>query len=751
MAARELVLLSSSPPCIPDSDIVTTPPALHAPRIPSLSPDSPALPSPSELFKRKPPGLKSGSRAAEIPNGATLGFASAAALVRDRLLSLEEDDCADEGAKPAVAKDQAAASKRPTKRPPKQPSADGGTEAATKKPSRRRAKGQAEPVSPETGTPDVDVPATKTTKRRTKANSKDPDHGVPTDRQAEAVLNDSALTKEALGRDPEEPASHGKSIEGGAVEKLKKLKGRPSTIVGSPAAVDDVVCLERETLVPEQPKKQKPKAPRAPEKKPRAKRKKLSDQELAKPAAGIQSGQPSKKNARPAARMGSETSSKHFSRDNSIDPAAAAGQDLARKVAPQEPLQLEPAMMRRLSWTPPKDTRSSPNGPDQLRPTDLLESPVQEDSTLPAANTSFTSLLQTFGYNEQASGAVRMADPRAEPGEAFAKRRKLEVTNPEVTLSTEGANCSKLVDKPNKSAESSATGSREQSPEKPEKAPRKKPRTITDLATAAYRAAAPALPAGCPPVDPTVSAFFVPRNGLTSAADSPDVAEVDRPKRAVRQKSPTKKAEGKAKKTNAKSKKALKLAAEKLLSPETALVRMSRQDVLFGTSSQLAREDSPTFIRDIQQALRDSESTSTQRGSVETLHLKPAVAGSGLSLVGRRRGLWAVASRDLDDGILEEEEAAGLDGNVTLSVEDSVVFLSDAGAKTPSPTHAQTAATFIDASKSPGEVPAVTTEKLRGSLRLVLDVSSFSRISSEDRVATTYCTAERSTSHQVHF
>ncbi|TKA54556.1 hypothetical protein B0A49_12409, partial [Cryomyces minteri] len=95
----------------------------------------------------------------------------------------------------------------------------------------------------------------------------------------------------------------------------------------------------------------------------------------------------------------------------------------------------------------------------------------------------------------------------------------------------------------------------------------------------------------------------------------------------------------------------------KLLSPQTASKKMDRQDFLFGTSSQLAREESPTFIRDLQHAMRESETVMDgEEGSQPTYESYESVPtaphGTSLSIVQTRRGLWAAAARDPDRQML---------------------------------------------------------------------------------------------------
>jgi hypothetical protein len=55
-----------------------------------------------------------------------------------------------------------------------------------------------------------------------------------------------------------------------------------------------------------------------------------------------------------------------------------------------------------------------------------------------------------------------------------------------------------------------------------------------------------------------------------------------------------------------------------LLSPESALKKVKDQDVLFGTSSQLVGDESPTFLRDLQQAMKVSEAMPDQDSFVDS-------------------------------------------------------------------------------------------------------------------------------------
>lgn len=204
-----------------------------------------------------------------------------------------------------------------------------------------------------------------------------------------------------------------------------------------------------------------------------------------------------------------------------------------------------------------------------------------------------------------------------------------------------------LVDIPNNQSHS-----RNSSPEKG-KAPKKKPRTITDLVTGQY---APKEPISDPNTVTNTSfqkhctVTKVPLNDVSaSTGDAP-------PKRPPRKrngsKSDTEKIGTKAK---AKTKRVTKAkpVIEKLLSPRSALSRLSRQDVLFGTSSQLALEESPTMVRHIQFAMKESERDVDP--SADQLLALPS-RWSGLRGPEGKRSLWAVSARDSEGGLLEPVE-----------------------------------------------------------------------------------------------
>ena len=98
-----------------------------------------------------------------------------------------------------------------------------------------------------------------------------------------------------------------------------------------------------------------------------------------------------------------------------------------------------------------------------------------------------------------------------------------------------------------------------------------------------------------------------------------------------------------------------------LLSPESALKKVDKQDILFGTSSQLAEEESPTFLRDLQQALKVSEASPDPDSFADSAYgdetpMKPkhvrCFKGGQIATSNR---LWSSAARDSEGNLITAE------------------------------------------------------------------------------------------------
>ena len=120
------------------------------------------------------------------------------------------------------------------------------------------------------------------------------------------------------------------------------------------------------------------------------------------------------------------------------------------------------------------------------------------------------------------------------------------------------------------------------------------------------------------------------------------------------------------KKAAAKTKKVKK--STPILSPETVQKAAREQELVFGTSSQLARDESPSFLRDLQKAIKSSETVDKKEhmsSSDITLSLQP----HSFSTIGMisSRSLWKVGARDLEGSLLDADI---VDLSVTPSVKD---------------------------------------------------------------------------------
>lgn len=98
-----------------------------------------------------------------------------------------------------------------------------------------------------------------------------------------------------------------------------------------------------------------------------------------------------------------------------------------------------------------------------------------------------------------------------------------------------------------------------------------------------------------------------------------------------------------------------------LFSPKTAMKFTEDQELIFGTSSQLVRDESPIFIEDMQEAVEASRLMNEQRNSTLPRQSRPSLSpilsgSSGVkSCSASSRTLWSVAARDLDGSLFNVE------------------------------------------------------------------------------------------------
>jgi hypothetical protein len=287
---------------------------------------------------------------------------------------------------------------------------------------------------------------------------------------------------------------------------------------------------------------------------------------------------------------------------------------------------------RRRSWTPARNTETTHVTPGGVASVASAESP--------APGPSLAALVSGFNYNVQDSGT---SHDRSSTGEAALKKRRIE-------LAPESA----IAGAPRKPPEAAA-------PAKRVKGVKKKPMTITDQATKAYRNEPVADPLA---EQPTVSDYFAPQKetvedceneiGGANTTDKPVKARKSRKRRIKIGGDPEAVAAAVAKQAQKKVKK-VKIRepdlAPPLFSPARARAVEKQQGFLFGTSSQLEVDDSPSFILQMQAAIRESEATaasqedfSPRRKSCAAVPTAPH--GTSLSVGQAERALWCTASRD---------------------------------------------------------------------------------------------------------
>lgn len=96
-----------------------------------------------------------------------------------------------------------------------------------------------------------------------------------------------------------------------------------------------------------------------------------------------------------------------------------------------------------------------------------------------------------------------------------------------------------------------------------------------------------------------------------------------------------------------------------VFSPKTAMKTTEDQELIFGTSSQLVRDESPILIEDMREAVEPSILMDKQRKSILPRKSGPSLSppilsgSSGAkSSFASSRNLWSVAARDLDGSLL---------------------------------------------------------------------------------------------------
>ncbi|KAI6370136.1 5'-flap endonuclease [Pyricularia grisea] len=255
-----------------------------------------------------------------------------------------------------------------------------------------------------------------------------------------------------------------------------------------------------------------------------------------------------------------ETVSKHFSVPDDA-PTCPEPITVPDDSSEEQVFNLEPAVARRLDWTPPRETKTGDLCPDSSNAKEVSSTLDNTLSSAPAAiQDVFLTLQDKFAFPvEEVTRRTNLPGQElAPPLEVIKKRKVIQLVGP-----------------PNDSVIPNQT-----SPVK-SKAPKKKPRTITDLATAAYTTEGK--DSNVPSKKGSIKTYLEGQGEQVFQHCHPD-SRLRKPERKRKPKG----------------------RGQVLLSPLSAIDQSARQDFVFGTSSQLAQEQSPTFLRDLHAALKQS-------------------------------------------------------------------------------------------------------------------------------------------------
>ncbi|KAL2131276.1 hypothetical protein VTI74DRAFT_5307 [Chaetomium olivicolor] len=310
-------------------------------------------------------------------------------------------------------------------------------------------------------------------------------------------------------------------------------------------------------------------------------------------------------------RKKAETVSRHFARP--VAPESV-------RESPADPIEdetviLEPAMRRRMDWTPPRESTPMPHPADSSMIKELSSSTVHTHRDV------FRTLQDTYGRTEDASCLGDDAATSAAV-DVLGKRKLIEM----------------VVAMGNKQK------TPEPSPTKP-KVVKKKARTITELATAAYRQSEEHSVAAEQPKRDSLLGYLGTSSEQSTAASKGG------------------KAKGPKKPTKPKAAKKEPVRKHLLLSPTSAMRQVAKQDFVFGTASQLATEDDPALLRALHEAMKASNQPDSDPFA------SPNPVSSNLAI--RKRagpGLWAAGARD-DDGDLLNQEVLDLTRSSPLGLD----------------------------------------------------------------------------------
>ncbi|KAI2469510.1 hypothetical protein F4781DRAFT_393762 [Annulohypoxylon bovei var. microspora] len=259
----------------------------------------------------------------------------------------------------------------------------------------------------------------------------------------------------------------------------------------------------------------------------------------------------------------------------------------------------EPALRRRSDWTPPPV--DSPVLGSEL---DNQELSSQIDRGIGSKDV-FQSLQDQYGHKSTQSSTT---SDTLQQVDIMKKRKLVEF----VSISKETEQRPREVSPPRAVTT------------------KKKTRTITELATAPYMPIEPELDLAGPATKESLLNYF-DEDGAVKALVEHQTAVMSQKKGKVKET-----------KVSAKPKRKKKSGTANnpiLLSPSSALKQSSNQDFVFGTSSQLVAEESPSTLRNLQLAIQASNQ----------IHSDPFADSDS-------QGLWHAGARDTDGELMKVDD-----------------------------------------------------------------------------------------------
>jgi hypothetical protein len=267
-----------------------------------------------------------------------------------------------------------------------------------------------------------------------------------------------------------------------------------------------------------------------------------------------------------------------------------------------EVLRLDEAMRRRMDWTPPRETAYE----EIATVTDRGSQDKDRDSKFTGG---FGKLVSDYNYS--GSGLHPRDLVQNANGEGPTKRRRIELVNPEIQALLNG--------RYSDSSDQSSSGQGENLG-KPKKTTKGKPKKFTTLTAR-----------------------------MTAQYSTNDVEEDESVIDCLPDIRTTKGRQRKAKETE-------KQSSSTILSPEAAVEFLNDQDLVFGSCSQLEKDDSPQTLRETQQAIRASEGLSYSKG---THNKDPSTIQESstrfVSKLAGTRNLWCVGARDTEGSLIQPE------------------------------------------------------------------------------------------------